>query len=219
MEDSYIFASETCALDSLGAEFVRDIEPGEIVVADENGIRSIRDHCGHKSSLCIFEHVYFARPDSVIDNASVHLARQRAGKYLAREYPVEADLVAGVPDSGLDAAIGCANESGIPYGMCFIKNRYVGRTFIQDSQEQRERSVRIKLNPLRSAVEGKRVVLVDDSIVRGTTSARISSSCCVRLVQRRFTCGFRCSSPLCTPAVSAQDIDCREQRRTSFRTP
>ena len=114
-------------------------------MADENGIRSIRDHCGHKSSLCIFEHVYFARPDSVIDNASVHLARQRAGKYLAREYPVEADLVAGVPDSGLDAAIGYANESGIPYGMCFIKTAMSG-TFIQDSQEQRERSVRIKLN-------------------------------------------------------------------------
>ena len=208
MEDSYIFASETCALDSLGAEFVRDIEPGEIVVADENGIRSIRDHCGHKSSLCIFEHVYFARPDSVIDNASVHLARQRAGKYLAREYPVEADLVAGVPDSGLDAAIGYANESGIPYGMCFIKNRYVGRTFIQDSQEQRERSVRIKLNPLRSAVEGKRVVLVDDSIVRGTTSAHI-----IELLRKAGAkeVHMRISSPpFMHPCYFGTDISSRE---------
>ena len=169
MEDSYIFASETCALDSLGAEFVRDIEPGEIVVADENGIRSIRDHCGHKSSLCIFEHVYFARPDSVIDNASVHLARQRAGKYLAREYPVEADLVAGVPDSGLDAAIGYANESGIPFARPFIKYTPTWpRSFMPQNQSQRNLIAKMKLIPVDTLIRDKSLLLIDDSIVRGT---------------------------------------------------
>lgn len=173
IENSYIVVSESCALDSLGAEFVRDIEPGEIVVIGEEGVTSIRDHCGKKTSMCIFEHVYFSRPDSVIDGASVHASRLAMGKFLAQEHPVEADIVIGVPDSGLDAALGYAKESGIPYGMGFIKNRYVGRTFIQDTQEQRVKSVHIKLNPLSAAVEGKRVVLVDDSIVRGTTSAHI----------------------------------------------
>ena len=168
-----IFASESCALDSLGAEFVRDIRPGEIVIADESGVRSITTHCGGKSSFCVFEFVYFARPDSVIEGASVHEARLRAGAYLALEHPVQADVVIGVPDSGLDAALGYARQSGIPYGVGFIKNRYIGRTFIQPSQGQREDSVRIKLNALSATVSGKRVVMVDDSIVRGTTSARI----------------------------------------------
>lgn len=171
--NSYIIASESCALDSLGAEFIRDVEPGEVVVIDENGLRSIKDHCGGKTSLCIFEHVYTARPDSVIDGASVHTSRRMAGKYLAQEHPVDADVVIGVPDSGLDAAIGYAEESGIPFAFGFIKNRYIGRTFIQSTQEQRERSVHIKLNPLASAVKGKRVIMIDDSIVRGTTSAHI----------------------------------------------
>ena len=173
LEDSYIFTSETCALDTLGAEFVRDVEPGEIVWTDGTELHSIRDHCGGKTSLCVFEHVYFARPDSVIDGASVHESRLRAGAFLARQSPVEADVVVGVPDSGLDAAIGYSRESGITYSMGFIKNRYIGRTFIQDTQAQRVKSVQIKLNPLKSAVSGKRVVLVDDSIVRGTTIARI----------------------------------------------
>lgn len=173
--ESIVFASETCALDSIGATFVRDIEPGEVVVCDAEGVTSIRDNCGKKSSLCVFEYIYFARPDSIIDGASVHLARQQAGRFLAKEYPVEADLVTGVPDSGIDAALGYAAESGITYGTGFIKNRYVGRTFIQPTQGQRNTSVRIKLNALRSSVEGKRVVMVDDSIVRGTTIARIVS--------------------------------------------
>lgn len=168
-----VFASETCALDSIGATFVRDIRPGEIVIVSEDGIRSIETHCGDKGALCVFEFVYFARPDSKVEGASVHRARRRAGAFLAQEHPVEADVVIGVPDSGLDAALGYADESGIPYGVGFIKNRYVGRTFIQPTQGQREDAVRIKLNAVRSTVEGKRVVLVDDSIVRGTTSARI----------------------------------------------
>ena len=175
MGEKIIFASESCALDSIGAAFVRDIEPGEIVVCDPNGVRSIRSHCGGKCNMCVFEFVYNARPDSVIEGISVHEARLKAGAILAQEHPVEADVVIGVPDSGLDAALGYSRESGIPYGVGFIKNRYVGRTFIQPSQSQREKSVRIKLNALAHTVEGKRVILVDDSIVRGTTSARIVS--------------------------------------------
>jgi amidophosphoribosyltransferase len=173
--NAVIFASETCALDSLGAQFVRDIDPGEIVVVREDGVHSIRTHCGKGSATCVFEFVYVARPDSVIDGASVHKARKRAGRLLAREHPVEADVVVGVPDSGLDAALGFSQESGIPYGIGFIRNRYVGRTFIQPSQGQREDSVRIKLNAIADTVSGKRVVLIDDSIVRGTTSARLAS--------------------------------------------
>ena len=164
-----LFASESCALDTLGARYVREIEPGEIVVVDENGVRSIRTHCGGKGHLCVFEFVYFARSDSDIEGASVHVARERAGAYLALEHPVQADVVIGVPDSGLDAALGFAKQSGIPYGMGFIKNRYIGRTFIQPTQNERENSVRIKLNAMASTVRGKRVVMVDDSIVRGTT--------------------------------------------------
>ena len=174
MDGAYMVSSESCALESIGAEFVRDVEPGEIVVFDEDGMRSIRTHCGKtKGGCCIFEHIYFARPDSVIDGTSVHKARLRAGAILAQDFPVEADVVIGVPDSGLDSALGYARESGIPYGIGFIKNRYIGRTFIQPTQGQRENSVRIKLNALRETVNGKRVVLVDDSIVRGTTSRHI----------------------------------------------
>ena len=173
-DGSVVFASESCALDAIGAEFDRDILPGEIVVADKNGVRSDTSHCGKaEKRLCVFEFIYFARPDSVIDGSSVHVARQRAGAFLALEHPVQADIVIGVPDSGLDAALGYSQESGIPYGIGFIKNKYIGRTFIQGSQKQRENSVRIKLNVVSSTVKGKRVVLVDDSIVRGTTSARI----------------------------------------------
>ena len=171
---SVVFASDSCALDAIGAEFERDIRPGEIVVVDTAGVRSDTSHCGKApKKLCGFEFIYFARPDSVIDGSSVHVARQRAGAFLALEHPVQADVVIGVPDSGLDAALGYARQSGIPYGIGFIKNKYIGRTFIQGSQKQRENSVRIKLNIVSSTVKGKRVVLVDDSIVRGTTSARI----------------------------------------------
>lgn len=171
--EGYVVASESCAFDSIGAKFVRDIEPGEIIVVDENGIQSIKTHCGQKSSMCVFEFVYFARPDSVIEGASVHSARLRAGHFLAKEHPVDADVVIGCPDSGLDAALGFSQESGIPYGVGFVKNRYIGRTFIQPTQGMRDNAVKIKLNVIRETVEGKRVVLVDDSIVRGTTSAKV----------------------------------------------
>ena len=171
--DCYIFASETCALDALGAKFIRDVEPGEVCVVENGELRSM--HCGIecKSSACVFEYIYFARPDSIIDGASVELARQEAGKYLSIEHPVGADVVIGVPDSGIPAAIGYAKFSGIPYGVGLIKNRYIARTFIQPGQDKRERSVRLKLNALRTAIEGKRVIMVDDSIVRGTTCGRL----------------------------------------------
>ena len=172
--DAVLFASESCALDAVGAAFIRDIEPGEILVFDRQGVRSIRDHCEKQpQSLCVFEYIYFARPDSVIDGCQVHTARVRAGSFLALEHPVQADVVIGVPDSGLDAAIGYSRQSGIPYEIGFIKNKYIGRTFIQPSQELREKGVRMKLSAVRTIVRGKRVVLVDDSIVRGTTSRRI----------------------------------------------
>ena len=172
-DGSVVFASESCALDAIGARFLRDVRPGEIVVADARGVRGIETHCGKvPKSLCVFEFIYFARPDSVIDGSSVHVARQRAGAFLALEHPVQADVVIGVPDSGLDAALGYARQSGIHYGMGFIKNKYIGRTFISPTQALRESEVSIKLNPIRSVVAGKRVVLIDDSIVRGTTCRR-----------------------------------------------
>lgn len=172
----YVVASESCALEAVGAAFARDVRPGEILVFDKDGERSITDHCGEaKPSLCSFEYIYFSRPDSVIDGHSVHSARVRAGRFLAKAYPVDADAVIGVPDSGLDAALGFSLESDIPYEIGFIKNKYIGRTFIQPGQSSREDRVRIKLNPIADAVKGKRVVLTDDSIVRGTTSGRIVS--------------------------------------------
>lgn len=206
--NSIVFASETCALDALGAEFMRDIEPGEVVVVDETGVNSFKKETNGKSSLCIFEMIYFARPDSVIEGAGVHSARQEAGKYLALEYPVEADIVCGVPDSGLDAALGYSKQANIPYGTAFIKNRYIGRTFIQPSQGQRERSVRIKLNALKSSVNGKRVVLIDDSIVRGTTSAKIIQmlrDAGAKEVHMRIS-----SPPFMHPCYFGTDIDSRE---------
>lgn len=206
--DSVVFASETCALDSIGAEYVRDIEPGEIVVADSAGVRSIKRHCGRASSLCVFEFVYFARPDSVIHGCSVHGARLKAGEFLWKEHPVEADVVIGVPDSGLDAALGLSRASGIPYGVGFIKNRYVGRTFIQPSQIQRTNSVKIKLNVVREVVKDKRVILVDDSIVRGTTSANIVSllrEAGAKEVHFRVSC-----PPFVNPCYFGVDIDSKE---------
>ncbi|MBZ4669909.1 MAG: purF [Oscillospiraceae bacterium] len=206
---AYVVASETCAFDSIDAKFVRDIKPGEIVVIDENGVRSITTHCGSKGHLCVFEYVYFARPDSVIEGASVHRARLRAGEFLWKEHPVEADVVIGVPDSGLDAALGLSRASGIPYGVGFIKNRYVGRTFIQPSQGQRENSVRIKLNAISDTVRGKRVILVDDSIVRGTTSGRI-----VNLIREAGAkeIHMRISSPpFVNPCYFGTDIDSRDK--------
>ncbi len=169
-----IVASETCALDAVGANFIRDVKPGEIVVVDSEGIHSsFMDDVPEKSRMCIFEYVYFARTDSVLDGVSVYEARKEAGRLLARHYPAEADLVSGVPDSGNVAARGYAEESGIPFAEALAKNRYVGRTFIQPDQRQRENSLNVKMNALRSNVAGKRVIIIDDSIVRGTTMRRI----------------------------------------------
>ena len=167
-------ASESCALDAVGAHLERELEPGEIVVVSREGVSSIRSHCLQSTrALCVFEYIYFARPDSVIEGCTVHDARRCAGKLLAAAHPVDADVIIGVPDSGLDAAIGFSAASGIPYDVGLVKNKYVGRTFIAPSQELREQMVRNKLNPIRRVIEGKRVVLLDDSIVRGTTIAQL----------------------------------------------
>ena len=205
----YVVATETCALDSVGATFVRELLPGEILVFSKDGVRSIKDHCGKKSeNLCIFEYIYTARPDSIIEGRAVHDARRKAGALLAKAHPVEADVVVGVPDSGLDAAIGYAEESGIPYGIGLIKNKYIGRTFIAPGQNIREDKVKIKLNPIASTVKGKRVVLVDDSIVRGTTSARI-----VRLLRTAGATEVHLRSsapPFLNPCYYGTDIDSKE---------
>lgn len=208
-DGAYVVASETCALDSVSAKFVRDIIPGEIVVIDEDGIRSIKTHCKNKGHICVFEYVYFARPDSIIEGVSVQRARLRAGEILWKEHPVDADVIVGVPDSGLDAALGLSHASGIPYGVGFIKNRYVGRTFIQPSQGMREDSVRIKLNVVSDIVRGKRVILVDDSIVRGTTCARIVSlirEAGATEVHMRIS-----SPPFMNPCYFGTDIDSKDK--------
>jgi amidophosphoribosyltransferase len=174
--NAYVLASESCALDTIGAEFIRDVEPGEIVtITPEQGIVSYKDMCQERHARCIFEYIYFARPDSVLDEMSVYQSRLIAGRCLAKDSPVDADLVVGVPESGNAAALGYSLESGIPYGTAFVKNGYVGRTFIKPKQSQRESSVQVKLNVLKDAVKGKRVIMIDDSIVRGTTSDRIVS--------------------------------------------
>jgi amidophosphoribosyltransferase len=174
--NAYVLASESCALDTVGAEFIRDVEPGEIVtITPEQGIVSYKDMCQERHARCIFEYIYFARPDSVLDEMSVYQSRLIAGRCLAKDSPVDADLVVGVPESGNAAALGYSLESGIPYGTAFVKNGYVGRTFIKPKQSQRESSVQVKLNVLKDAVKGKRVIMIDDSIVRGTTSDRIVS--------------------------------------------
>ncbi len=207
-DGAYIVASESCALETVGAEFVRDVLPGEIVVIDSSGLRSITSNCGGQRNICIFEYIYFARPDSVIDGVSVHSARLRAGRLLAQNSPADADIVIGVPDSGIDAAIGYAAASGIPYGIGFVKNKYVGRSFIQPEQHQRENAVRIKLNPIRETIAGKRVVMIDDSIVRGTTSARI-----VRLLRDAGASEVHVrisSPPFLHPCHFGTDIDSEE---------
>ena len=166
----YILSSESCAIDAVGGEFVRDIQPGEMVIIDENGVESIKYSENNKKAPCSFEHIYFARPDSVIDGLNVYESRVEAGRLLARQMKVDADVVIGVPDSGIPAAIGYAEESGIPYAIGLIKNKYIGRTFIKPTQALREQAVMVKLNPLKVNLEGKRVVIIDDSLVRGTTS-------------------------------------------------
>ena len=206
-EGVYAVASESCALAAVGASFVRDVEPGEIVVFGPGCMRSLRRHCGNvEKSICVFEHIYFARPDSVLDGVSVHAARLHAGAILAQEHPADADLVIGVPDSGLDAALGYSRKSGIPYGIGLIKNKYVGRTFI--APDGRRDKVRVKLSAIRDAVEGKRIVLVDDSIVRGTTSARIVSllrEAGVHEIHMRIS-----APPFLNPCYYGTDIDSRD---------
>lgn len=173
--EDIVFASESCALDAAGAQFVRDVEPGELIAAGPSGLKYLYNKVPAQRSLCVFEYIYFARTDSKIDGLGVYESRKEAGRLLARQSPVEADVVIGVPESGIDAAIGYSEESGIPYQKGIVKNSYIGRTFIKPTHSERERSVRIKLNALESEVRGKRVVLLDDSIVRGTTSGRIVS--------------------------------------------
>ena len=205
-----VFASESCAFDTIGAKYIRELDPGEIVVVEKGNIQSIRDNCNReKSSLCIFEYIYFARPDSVIYNQSVYESRVTAGKLLAKNHPIDADLVIGVPDSGLAAAVGFSYESKIPYAEGFIKNRYIARTFIKPSQEEREIAVRMKLNPLKINVNHKRIVMVDDSIVRGTTSRRI-----VNLLKEAGAkeVHVRISSPLFLhPCYYGTDIPSKEE--------
>ena len=207
-DGAWCVSSESCALDTLGAEFVRDVLPGEIVVIDMQGLHSIKTHCKNKGTVCVFEYIYFARPDSVIDGASVEKARMRAGAFLAKESPVDADIVIGVPDSGLDAALGYANESGIPYGIGFMKNRYIGRSFIQPTQSQRNDAVRIKLNVIKENIKGKRVIMIDDSIVRGTTCSRIVNllrEAGAKEVHMRVS-----SPPFKNPCYFGTDVDSQE---------
>lgn len=172
-DGGYVVASETCALDMVGAEFVRDVLPGELVIIDENGLRIEHFTTDTELAICSMEYIYFARPDSIIHGVTVHNARKRMGKLLAKEQPVDCDMVIGVPNSSLSAASGFAEEAGLPYEMGLIKNQYVARTFIQPTQELRERGVKMKLSAVRGVVEGKRVAIIDDSIVRGTTSMQI----------------------------------------------
>ena len=205
----YVVASESCAIKAVGAEVVRDVEPGEILVFSKNGVVSRREHCGKKDKkLCVFEYIYFARPDSVIDGVSVHASRVRAGKILAKAHPVEADVVIGAPDSGLDAALGFSAESAIPYGIGLIKNKYIGRTFISPGQGARLDGVKIKLAAVEESVKDKRVVLVDDSIVRGNTMGRV-----VRLLRDAGAkeVHVRISSPpFLHPCYYGTDIDSEE---------
>ena len=176
-DHAYIFASETCALETIGAEYIRDVLPGEVVTITRDGILSNQELCLPKEqqARCIFEYIYFARPDSVFDGVGVYHSRIQAGRFLAMDHPVDADLVVGVPESGNAEGLGYSMESGIPYGTAFVKNSYVGRTFIKPKQGNRESSVRIKLNVLKEAVDGKRVIMIDDSMVRGTTNDRVVS--------------------------------------------
>lgn len=218
-DNAYFLASETCALDTVGAQYVRDVLPGEIVtISPEKGIESDRSLCipEEKHARCIFEYIYFARPDSYIDGVSVYNARILAGRFLAMDSPVEADLVVGVPESGNCAALGYSLQSGIPYGQAFVKNTYVGRTFIKPKQKSRESSVRVKLNVLREAVEGKRIVMIDDSIVRGTTSGRI-----VHMLREAGAeeVHMRISSPpFLWPCYFGTDVPAKEQLIAHGRT-
>lgn len=218
MEDgSFVVASESCALQAVGAEFIRDLDPGEMLVFHDNTVVSRREHCKKaEKRTCIFEYIYFARPDSEIDGISVHEARKKAGEILAKEYPAEADIVIGVPDSGLDAALGFSEYAGIPYEIGLIKNKYIGRTFIAPEQDNRMAQVKIKLSPIKKVVDGKRIVLIDDSIVRGTTSKRI-----VKLLREAGAkeIHMRISSPpFLHPCYYGTDIDSEENLIANLHT-
>ena len=208
--DGWVFASETCALDHIGADFVREVAPGEAIIVDENGLRTLyrRETNGRKAS-CVFEHIYFARPDSVIDGRLIYASRMEMGRELAREHPVDADMVIGVPDSATAAAAGYSQESGIPYGDGFVKNRYVGRTFILPDQRLRDLGVRTKLNPLPDMIRGKRLVVVEDSIVRGTTSVPV-----VNLLRRGGAKEVHlriCAPPIMHPCQLGIDMPTRRE--------
>ena len=214
--DGYVVSSETCALDVVGAEFIRDVAPGEIVTIDHHGLRS-NDYSQYKRhEMCAMEYIYFARPDSDIEGCNVHAFRRESGRLLWEESPVKADIVVGVPDSSLSAAIGYAEASGIPYEMGLIKNKYIGRTFIQPSQAMREKGVRMKLSAVKSLVRGKRVVLIDDSVVRGTTSQRI-----VRMLREAGATEVHmriASPPITNPCYYGVDMSTREELISSSRT-
>ncbi len=215
-DNTYFLSSETCALDTVGATFIRDVLPGEIVTITQDGIESDTSMMRNDTAKCIFEYIYFARPDSKFDGMGVYESRINAGRILAKTHPVEADVVVGVPESGNPAALGYSMESGIPYGNAFIKNNYVGRTFIKPKQEQRESSVMVKLNVLKEAIEGKRVVMIDDSIVRGTTCARIVSllkNAGAKEVHVRIS-----SPPFLHPCYFGTDIPSEEQLIASGNT-
>lgn len=220
-DNTFFLASESCALDTIGAKFVRDVKPGEIVtISPEKGIESDMSHALKtpldSSARCVFEYIYFSRPDSIIDGMSVYHSRILAGKYLAIDSPVEADMVVGVPESGNCAALGYSLQSGIPYGMAFVKNSYIGRTFIKPKQKNRESSVQVKLNPIREAVEGKRIIMIDDSIVRGTTSDRIVKmlrDAGAKEVHMRVS-----SPPFLWPCYFGTDVPARDQLIAYNRT-
>jgi amidophosphoribosyltransferase len=205
LDEGWIVASETCALDHLGAEYLRDVLPGEVIILDRNGMRSaLREEAARPRAMCIFEHIYFARPDSVLDGTLVYSARQEMGAQLAREHPVDADLVIGIPDSSTAAAVGYARESGIPYSDGLIKNRYVGRTFIEPEQRLRDLGVRQKFNPLTDVIRGQRLVVVDDSIVRGTTTPHV-----IRVLRRAGAREIHirvCAPPIKFPCYMGVDM-------------
>ena len=208
-DGKYVVASESCAIKAVGGEVIRDLEPGEILVFSPKGIKSMKEHCNKKpKKLCIFEYIYFARPDSVIDGVPVHASRVKAGRILAKAHPVDADIVVGVPDSGLDAALGYSFESGIPYSIGLIKNKYIGRTFISPGQGLRMDQVKIKLSAIEEVVRGRSVVLIDDSIVRGNTSGRLVSllrEAGAREIHMRIS-----SPPFLNPCYYGTDIDSRD---------
>ena len=216
-DGSYLIASESCALNAVGAKKVREVAPGEMLVFTKDGIQNYTDYCGQEKKFCVFEYFYIARPDSEIDGCYVHDARRRAGAFLAEKYKIDADIVIGVPDSGLDAALGYAERSGIPYGIGFIKNKYIGRTFIAPDQKMREDKVRIKLNVVESVIRGKRVILIDDSIVRGTTSDRI-----VKLLHdagAKEVHFLSSAPPFLNPCYYGTDIDSRDHLVACHHTP